>query len=342
MVETYLLTAVFVCNILGGIYFMRVHSLERKDLKKIAQQHSDNAMILEEIDYPVELQLKEIHDALGTQLKEELHKHISFEEQEEARWQKLIKETEDKKLKSAYIEAAFYRHPNNNEFFNAFYNRLSKDLETSSLDIQKVIIGKLNHLTQQFINQCEVKDIEYAYEKEQEVVQLSERYIKEAVTFEEEKVKVQLAKLEDLIYNKASLEEIQHFDTLINKVVLEKNPSHLERYTKLLQQVTHKVTGEPTSEQLLKYNKEAIYQAKTAEQEINKYHKSLKRGDDQVTSILRDLTSRLGGWENYYLTDATQTYMQTVYAQLFSVLEPSLKSKLTTDMLLEQKKEIFR
>lgn len=341
MMSFYLLGAILALNIISILYFMRVRFKGERLLKKIETKQEDNKIIIEVGDYPLRDHLEEIRESLSIQLKQDLHNYINFEEEEQGKWGKLIAETQDNNLKRVFVEAAFYRYPNNVAFFDFFYELLMQEFQMSNRNIKKIVVGKAQQLTQYFINHCAVEDIEYAYQKEQEVLDLSKQYMKDVVAHEEEKLEKQINSLEELVSKQEPLEKIQQLDATINKAVLEHHPSASEKYNELLRKVTENVINEPSEQQVLEYNRRAISQAQEAENIIKEETKRLQKEKEGSKDLLPQLANKLGGWEDYYLTNPTQTYVQAVYSHLFGLLAPNLKPELTKFMLKVPKKEIF-
>ena len=136
--------------------------------------------------------------------------------------------------------------------------------------------------------------------------------------------------------NEELLQQIEELDKKIDKNLLKLNEAFLTKYQNLSNQLIKLMSNEKEEDRLtLIYNQRALKDIKTAVDLFRANEKTYKKGDG-----IDRLVALLAGWNSNVLFAPTQTYFHTVYQEIFSKLDPSVKVKFTEMMINQHIKEI--
>lgn len=249
------------------------------------------------------------------------------------------------------LESAFLRYPSSIELFEkivSYYLPLASTGE--NLMVRRAAISNLSNHLALFAKYCSpdayidiaIKTKKTLEKLTSEVIALLETRQKEYFEISITELEEQFAKYVKLGKDERCLESIAKLDESISKDALKEYTDLSKRYQKISKKLISYFQKETVStEDVGNYNMRAIELAKSA-WELIKSNKAGWFADDsnnfnQEENMMK-LVENLGGWDPHKLHPATNTYISSVYAEIFQKLKPESRAMFTELMVREPKK----
>lgn len=305
----------------------------RKNVQLEVRQANETSMVT--ISKQFEQHIDEIKERISTQLKDDLHTYIHFDEQQQQAWFTQIEAESDKRKKIQLLESALNKFPSNKQFFVMYSKLLEETIELATPSAKKKIIEKMHYAARIFFDNCNSSDASFAMMKKDEAIRLGHTYMKQVTEVEKQKLIERVATLRQLVNSNAALIKIEQADEQINQVTLARYPEIQSDYKKITATLSSRLMKKVTDEQMKQYNLKAVTAFKNAHSKFTANETTMKTGTN-----LHEVIALLGGWKTEYLQAPTQMYYQSVYADIFGKLKAEVKPKMTEDMLKAPVKEV--
>ncbi len=240
--------------------------------------------------------------------------------------------------------AVFDRHPESRKALEKLLS-ICRPLtsEPHDLLVRREAVIRLKDASEKYLRNCSIDELPLAKEVQTEIDRLADKIMEDVRTQQREGLESQIKQIELKVkvickngkISDIALNDIEKIDSVIDKEALRQYEDLQSRYDKTSKELIRSLNQEGKAKNVQDYNLQALKAAKEAFKYFKEENVIFKKEFD-----IGKLAGLLGGWDQQQLLAATNTYISTVYAEIFQNLKPEDRLDMTEQIIRAEKKPL--
>lgn len=240
-------------------------------------------------------------------------------------------------------EGLVERHSGSLEAFEELWCQLRPLADEGDPSLRREIVARLERHAAELYARCPLEDLARARALREEVDDLVARLISEGEAAARVRLAAQVDALveavercsSDATWDEETMRELESLDGALDKRTLPRFPELQAAYDEASKRLVAQLNAKDVGESVRQYNLRAVDMAEQAWAQFQK-GKGIISDDIEVDPLVR----LLGGWDSQHLLPSTNTYISSVYAEVFQRLKPEQRLDLTKKMITAPRVEM--